>query len=167
MLHHAAFEQRNPKHLMGIYADLQASVFAVIQQILQTIVADGVKIEAPQYYIDKETNRLIIAEYVDEKGDRRIIKDIEAHPLFRPLGEMLSRADLSLSDMGMTQKVLEAEEDEMGKLTHNKIAQEGVDEFRQRTMTLLSGMADNIQRANKQTNDDPILIEYQQEGGGS
>jgi len=74
---------------------------------------------------------------------------------------------LSLSDMGMTQKVLEAEEDEMGKLTHNKIAQEGVDEFRQRTMTLLSGMADNIQRANKQTNDDPILIEYQQEGGGS
>ena len=38
MLHHAAFEQRNPKHLMGIYSDLQASVLAVVQQIIQTIV---------------------------------------------------------------------------------------------------------------------------------
>ena len=167
MLHHAAFEQRNPKHLMGIYADLQAAVFAVVQQIIQTIVADGMKIEAPQYYVDKETNKLIIAEYIDEYGERRIIKDIEAHPLFRPLVEMLSRANLSLSDMGMTQKVLEAEEDELGKLAHDQASQEGVDEFRQRTMTLLSGMAEKIQRANQQTNSDPILIEYQQEGGGS
>lgn len=166
MLHHAAFDQRNPKHLMGIYADLQASVFAVLQSILQTIVADGVKLEAPQYYVDKETNRLIIAEYIDEKGERRIIKDIEAHPLFRPLGEMLSRANLSLSDMGMTQKVIEAEESEMGRLASDEAEQEGVLEFRNRTMALLAGMADKVQRANNQTGADPILIEYQQEGGG-
>ncbi|OGT21497.1 MAG: hypothetical protein A2342_09485 [Gallionellales bacterium RIFOXYB12_FULL_54_9] len=165
MLHHAAFEQRNPKHLVGIYADLQASIFAVIQQILQTIVSDGVKIEAPQYYVDKETNKLIIAEYVDEKGERRIIKDIEAHPLFRPLGEMLSRANLSLSDMGMTQKAIEAEESDLGRLTHDQEKQESIDEYRNRTMTLLAGMAEKVQRANQMTNSDLKLIEYQQEGG--
>lgn len=79
MLHHAAFEQRNPKHLMGIYSDLQASVLAVVQQIIQTIVGDGVKIEAPQWFADKETGRIIIAEYTDENGDRKIIKDIRDH----------------------------------------------------------------------------------------
>lgn len=165
MLHHAAFEQRNPKHLMGIYSDLQASIFAVLQQILQTIVADGVKIEAPQYYVDKETNKLIIAEYIDEKGDRRIIQDIEAHPLFRPLGELLSRANLSLSDMGMTQKAIEAEESELGRLSQDQEKQESIDEYRNRTLTLLAGMAEKVQRANQMTNSDPKLIEYQQEGG--
>lgn len=166
MLHHAAFEQRNPKHLMGIYADLQASVFAVIQQILRTIVADGVKIEAPQYYVDKETNRLIIAEYIDEDGQRRIIKDIEAHPLFRPLGEMMSRTGLTLSDMGMTQKVVEAEEDKLGRLEGDQQERESMMAYRDRQMALLGTIAEKVQRANQLTNSDPKLIEYQRDGGG-
>lgn len=167
MLHHAAFDQRNPKHLMGIYADLQASVFAVVQQIIQTIVADGVKVDQVVWDRDDEGN-VRVAEYIDEKGERRIIREnVMAHPLFRPLGEMLSRANLSLADMGMTQKVIEAEEDEMGRLVHEQSDQEGVLEFRNRTMALLAGMADKVQRANKQTSADPILVEYQQEGGGT
>ncbi len=166
MLHHAAFEQRNPKHLMGIYSDLQASVLAVVQQIIQTIVGDGVKIEAPQWYIDKESQRLVIAEYIDEHGDRKIIKDISAHPLFRPLGELLTRANLSLADMGMTQKVIESEDQEVGRLAHEQESREGVDAYRQRTMQILESMAEKVMRANKQTDTDPILVEYQQESGG-
>jgi len=167
MLHHAAFEQRNPKHLMGIYADLQASVFAVVQQIIQTIVADGVKVSEVVWDRDAEGN-VRVAEYVDEDGKRRIIhENVMAHPLFRPLAELLTRAGLSLSDMGMTQKVIEAEEDELGRLVHEQTDQEGVDAFRKRTMELLAGMADKVQRANQLTNNDPKLIEYQQEGGGA
>lgn len=166
MLHHAAFEQRNPKHLMGIYSDLQASVLAVVQLIIQTIVGDGVKIEAPQWYVDKETGRLVIAEYIDENGDRRVIKDISAHPLFRPLGEMLTRANLSLSDMGMTQKTIEAEVEQTGRLAHEIESREETDAFRQRTLQALEQMAEKVMRANAQTESDPILIEYQQGSGG-
>jgi hypothetical protein len=163
MLHHAAFEQRNPRVLGGIYADLQASIFAVVQSILQTIIADGVKITTPEWYTDKEGN-CIIAEYVDAEGKRRIIPNIEAHPLFRPLGEMLTRTGLSLSDMGMTTKVVEAEETEMGRLAHDQASQEKSDEFRQRTVDLLAAMAAKMTRAHKQTDADPILVEYQQGG---
>jgi hypothetical protein len=167
MLHHAAFEQRNPKHLMGIYADLQASIFAVVQQILQTIVADGVKISEVVW--DKDENGEVrVSEYIDEKGQRNILRiNVQAHPLFKPLGELLSRTGLTLADMGMTQKVIEAEEDALGRLEHAQEEQEVVSEFRQRTMTLLAGMAEKVQRANQQTNSDPKLIEYQQEGGGA
>lgn len=165
MLHHAAFDQRNPKHLMGIYSDLQASVLAVVQQIIQTIVGDGVKIEAPQWYVDKESQELVIAEYIDEHGDRKIIKDVSAHPLFRPLGELLTRTNLSLADMGMTQKVIEAEDQEVGRLAHEQENREGVNAFRERTVQLLESMAEKVMRANKQTETDPILIEYQQENG--
>jgi hypothetical protein len=165
MLHHAAFEQRNPSHLKGIYSDLQASIFAMVQQIIQTIVADGVKVEQVVWDRDAEGN-VRVAEYFDEDGKRHIIREnMMAHPLFKPLGEMLSRANLSLADMGMTQKVIEVEEDSFGRLEHEQQEQEDVQAFRQRTMSLLEGMAEKVQRANRLTETDVKLVEYQQEGG--
>jgi hypothetical protein len=165
MLHHAAFEQRNPKHLMGIYADQQAAIFALVQQIIQTIVADGVKVEQVVWDKDEEGN-IRVAEYINEKGERKILRtSMEANPLFKPLAELLSRAGLTLSDMGMTQKVIEAEEDAFGRLEQDSQEQEAANQFRQRTVELLAGMADKVQRANKLTEHDPKLIEYQQGGG--
>lgn len=167
MLHHAAFEQRNPKHLMGIYADLQASVLAVVQQIIQTIVADGVKVEQVVWDKDAEGN-IRVAEYVDEKGERRILREnVIAHPLFRPLGEMLTRAGLSLSDMGMTAKMVEDEESALGRLEHDHTEQESLSEYRQRSLAALEAMAHKVMRAAQQTEKDPILIEYQQENGAT
>ncbi len=161
MLHHAAFEQRNPKHLMGIYADLQAAVFAVVQQIMQTILADGVKIEQPEYYTDKE-GRLIVAEYFDEDGNRRIIRNIQAHPLFRPLGEMLSRANLTLSDMGMTAKVVEDEEEAMGKLDSERAQREDILAFNLRQVEALENLHKSISASRLEKERDPVLIEYRE-----
>lgn len=167
MLHHAAFEQRDPKQLMGIYADLQASIFAVVQQIIQTIVADGVKVEQVVWDRDVEGN-VKVAEYIDERGDRHILREnVMAHPLFKPLGELLSRANLSLADMGMTQKVIEIEEDQLGRIAHDQEETEAVQAYRNRMTELLAGMAEKVQRANQQTASDPKLIEYQQDGGGA
>lgn len=165
MLHHAAFEQRNPKHLMGIYSDLQASVFALVQQIIQTIVVDGVKVENLVWKNDPD-GMPQVAEYIDEQGTRRLLRnDVQAHPLLKQLGELLTRTGLSLSDMGMTQKVIEAEDQEVGRLAHEQESREGVDAYRQRTMQILESMAEKVMRANKQTDTDPILVEYQQESG--
>jgi hypothetical protein len=165
MLHHAAFDQRNPKHLMGIYSDMQASIFALVRQIIQTIVADGVKVEQVVWDRDSEGN-VRVAEYFDENGERHIIREnMMANPLFKPLGEMLSRANLSLADMGMTQKAIEADESELGRLSHDQAEQESIEAYRARQIFLLAGMAEKVQRANNLTANDPKLIEYQQEGG--
>lgn len=166
MLHHAAFDQRNPKHLMRIYADLQASVFALVQQIVQTIVVDGVKIEKLVMGED-EKGRPQVIEYYDEDGRRRLLRDeTQAHPLLKQLGELLTRTGLSLSDMGMTHKAIEAEDQEAGRLAHEQETREGADAFRQRTVQLLESMAERVMRANRQTDVDPVLIEYQQDSGG-
>lgn len=163
--HHAAFEQRNPKHLNSIYADLQASVFAVIQTMVQTIIADGVKIETVVWTKDQDGN-VQVAEYVDEHGFRRLVRaDVQSHPLLRQLGELLTRAGLSLTDMGMTAKLIEAEEQEFGRLEHEREERENLTDYQRRQTDLLAALADKVMRANQQTGSDPILIEYQQEAG--
>lgn len=166
MLHHAAFEQKNPRHLSGIYADLQASLFAVLQQILQTIIADGVKMETVRWYTNKE-GEILVAEYVDEDGKRRIMKEsIIAHPLFKPLGELLSRAGLSLADMGMTAKVIEAEDEEMGRLQEDQQQRDSMHAFQQRQVTALEALSGALERARSNKQRDPVLIEHQSQNGG-
>jgi len=164
MQHHAAFEQRNPKHLSGLYADLQAALFALLQQVLQTIIADGVKIEAPQYYTNKD-GELIIAEYYDDTGKKRTIMDIQSHPLFKPLGELLSRNNLSLSDMGMTQKVIEDEDAEMGRLESQAQSREAIAEFAERQARALESLGALMDRASARKDSDPVLIEHQRQAG--
>ncbi len=165
MQHHAAFESRNPKHLNGLYADLQAALFAVLQQILQTIIADGVKIEAPQYYTDKD-GVLIVAKYMGEDGKLHTIKDINAHPLFKPLGELLSRNNLSLADMGMTQKAIDEEEQEFGRLQSQSETREALTDYSARQAKALEDLRGLMERAGAKRDADPILIEHQQQNGG-
>lgn len=162
MLHHAAFEQRNPKHLHGIYSDLQSSIFALVQEIIRTIIVDGVKIEMVKWYTD-EDGKVLVADYIDEHGKVQVIKEsVIANPLFKPLGELLSRNGLSLADMGMTNKVIDDEE-ELGNLdTKDQLA--SITEYQRNQMALLEGMAAKIQRSNQMTEQDPILIEYTQGG---
>lgn len=166
MKHHAAFEQRKPEHLRGIYADLQAALFAVVQQILQTIIADGVKIEAPQY-INYE-GEVIFVRYTDPvTGETQVIKDIQAHPLFKPLGELLSRNNLSLADMGMTQKVIDDEEQEFGRLQSQQQAREDLTLYAQRQAKALEDLRGLMNNATANRERDPVLIEYNQQNGGA
>jgi len=166
MRHHAAFESRDPKHLTGIYADLQGAIMAVLQQILQTIIADGVKITSPQWYTDKNTGKVLIAEYTDQYGERKVLTEIEAHPLFKPLGELLSRNSLSLADMGMTTKVIEEEQHEMGRLNVQEGAQQALSDFSKQQADSLAALREMMERASTNRKADPILIEYQQQNGG-
>lgn len=165
MMHQAAFEQRDPKLLMGIYSDLQGAIFAVLQQILQTIIADGVKLTTPQYYTDKE-GVMILAQYTDQDGKLRQIYDIESHPLFKPLGELLSRTGLSLADMGMTTKVLDQQDDEMGRLADEQKAKESLTDYQRKQVEAMRLLADRLDRGRSSTERDPVLIEYKQETGG-
>ncbi|MCW5624412.1 MAG: hypothetical protein KIT73_06840, partial [Burkholderiales bacterium] len=161
----AAFEQRDPKRLMGVYSDLHAAAVATLQQILVTIAADGVKLETVEWYVDRESGELVVAEYVDDQGQRRQIRKVEAHPLFRPLGELISRLNISLSDLGMTVKVFDDAEAQMGALAQTADERESMAEFARRQAIAVENLAALVDRANKASKADPILIEYEQEQG--
>lgn len=166
MLHHAAFERRDPKMLVGLYGGLQAAVFAIIQQIVQTIISDGVKIAMPEYYTAKD-GEIVVAEYVDESGHRRILmREIQAHPLFKPLGELLSRNGLSLADMGMTAKVVEDEQQEFGRLQSQENTREALSDYARTQAKAIENLSNLMKRATDKRDRDPILIEYQQQNGG-
>ena len=164
MLHHAAFDQRDPAKLKGLYGDLHAAVFSVLQQIVQTIIADGVKIVSPEYYTDKE-GVMILARYVDGEGEEKQLYNLEAHPLFRPLGELISRLNLSLADMGMTVKVVDQSQDaDMGQLAGHA-DREAIEDFKRRTEHQLGLLEAKISRGHAARARDPILLEHDKETG--
>ena len=167
MLHQAAFEQRDPKHLIPIYADMQAGITAIMQQILQTILKDGVSLRTPAWAVDKD-GKVVIAEYVDlATGQLHRIHEVKAHPLLRVLQDFLSKNGMSLADMGMTPRVIEQEEAAMGKLAQDGETQQSLLEYSQRQAAALENLADLAKRANAKKMQDPVLIEYQQQNGGN
>lgn len=166
MLHHAAFEQRDPKLLTEMYGDLQAAVFAVLQQVVQQIIADGVKIQRPAWYENKDGEKVML-EYTDENGTRRqVFEEIEAHPLFKPLALLLSRNGLSLADMGMTARVIEEDEQERGRLEVQGQAVELLENFAERQAQSLENLRGLMQTAQDSRKRDPVLIAYNEQNGG-
>lgn len=158
LLTHAAFETRNPRHMTSLYAGMQAAVFALVNEILVTIAADGVKISSPEYYTDP-TGRMVVATYIDQHGKRQTIHKIEAHPLFKPLAELLSRNNLSLADMGMTQKAIDDEEEALGRLKSQDDDRALISDFAHASRESMDKLAEMVQRAGAKRARDPILIE--------
>ncbi len=164
MLHHAAFDQRDPRHLMPIYADTHAALYSVLQMILQQVIADGVKITAPAWFNDKDGG-FHLCEYDAGDGTMKKIMDISAHPLLKPLGELIKSANLSLGDMGMTMKAAESEDEDLGQLTGKDLPKEGLTEFQNRVLGVMEGLGGKMDRAKQQTDQDPVLLEYNQQTG--
>lgn len=165
MLHHAAFEQKNPKHLMGIYADFHSALMLTVQQILQTIIADGVTIRAPKTYVDKDGQCLVV-EYFDEQGRRCVLREIEAHPLFRPLAELISRTGISLTDLGMTGRAIEDETPPPGHLQRGEGEQAAVEDFARKQADALAALGGLLQRSRARAEADPVLLDYKEQMGG-
>lgn len=161
MLHHAAFEQRNPKHLMGIYAGFHAALMATISECLRQIIGDGVMLRTPKTYVDREGNCLVV-EYLDDQGNRCIVNDVVAHPLFRPVSELITRTGIDLASLGMTMRQAPEEDAQQGKLTDDREAASVMQERQVKALEDLRGL---MQRAQNNASRDPVLIEYQQQIG--
>ena len=165
MLHRAAFEQRDPRMLMGIYADFHSALMVTIQQILQTIIADGVTIRSPKTYVDKD-GRCLVVEYYDEQGQRCVVNDLEAHPLFRPLAELISRTGISLTELGMSGKSVEAEVPLPGQLQGSGRGVEAIEDFARKQASALEALGGLMQRAKEKTVADPVLVEFKEQISG-
>ncbi len=167
MLHHAAFDQRKPELLAELHGDAHAAIFSLIQQILQSIMAEGVRLKSPVWYNDKD-GRLHFVKVMREDGEEEQIYEINSHPLLKSLAELLKAANLSLSDMGMTVKVAESiDEDEMGRLraAGGQAAPEAIESYLKRAQAQLEDLRGVVDRARARREEDPVLLEFNREAG--
>jgi hypothetical protein len=123
-----------------------------------------VKLTRPEFHID-ENGRLSLATYTDEQGQKQTIMEVSAHPLLKPLSDFLTKNNMSLADMGMTNKVIEAEDLLPGQVSRNPIPIISDDEYRKQQLAALRNLSDKVSRSNKMTAADPILVEYGRENG--
>ncbi len=164
MLHHAAFDQRDPKVLSRLHADLQSALTATMQMCIQEILGDGVMIRQPRVELDRNGTPVTLT-YLNELGERQYVWNYQSHPAFKPLTELVSRLGLSMSDLGMTVRAAEVEETLPGRLAIDADTRETLAAFGERMLAATQGAKELIAQAQAKTKADPVLVEFQARGG--
>lgn len=159
--HQIAFQTRDPSLLNELQGELQANTQALINDLFLAIISRGVELRIPKWYHD-ENGELHIAEYFDDQGNRRVIEDISANPLLKPLYELLSRNSGILANLGMTQKAQEDDELIKGFLAEKEQRDEDLSQFAERQTLALENLSMLIERSREKQRRDPVLLEHQQ-----
>lgn len=165
MLHHAAVEQRSPKHLGKIQADILAALTAALQMCLQTVLADGVVIKTPKVELSREGVPVALT-YVDDQGRTHHVYDYHSNPAFKPITDMITRLGISMGDLGLTFQQ-EDEDDPAGKgfLQLREGKREQLEDFSRRSQEALQNVRDKLGRAQSAMRADPVLIDHEASGG--
>jgi hypothetical protein len=164
MLHHAAFEQRNPLVLARMHGDMMAALTATLQMCIQEVLGLGVLIKQPRVELDREGNPVTLT-YLDEKGTRQYITNYIANPAFKPLTELVSRLGISMSDLGMTMRKADDEDDKLkGTLHMDAGTKETLESFGQRMLEATQNARGLIAQAQVNKKNDPVLMEFQARG---
>ena len=99
-----AMQSGNASLLSTLQAKNQAGVIAILQDMIRGVATKGVMIETPEFFVDKESGRVKLAEYTDQFGQTQRITKLEANPLLAPLIQFISKNGMSLTDLNMTPK---------------------------------------------------------------
>lgn len=164
--HQAAFDQGDPKRLNGVYSNLHAALLAIVQQLIQTIISDGVDLTTPKFGLSD--GRVVFVKWKNaDTGVEHQIYEKEAHPLFKPLNEMITRLGISLSDMGMTvREVSREDEDEMGYLQPGAATAGSLEDFSKKQAESLAALRAQLDRSKVRREQDPVLLEHRAVNGG-
>lgn len=163
MLHHAAFEQRDPKVLSALHGELHAALVASLRMCLQGIFGHGAMLMVPKVQIDAKTGKSVTLTWVDKDGDEHTVMEYAANPLFKPIADLVSRLGLSLADVGMTVKAAEDDEAGMlrGRLKDDGPAGEALDAFAARMAAALDKVPGLLGAAAADAARDPVLLEHE------
>lgn len=165
MLHHAAFESRNPRVLSMIHADLQSGLTAMLQMLMQQVLGDGVVITQPRVELDRNGSSQTLS-YVDGLGKRQYIMDRQAHPALKAITDFVGKLGLSMTDLGMTVRTADPEDEGAGGvLKLDDQTQQTLSDFNQRMSIAMEGARGMLQRANDATANDPVLVAHNQREG--
>ncbi len=160
-----AIESGDPTALQDLHAINQANFMAIMQDMMQALIADGVTLRNPVHDFDKEGG-FHIGRYVDpDTGEWNIVEDIKAHPLLKPMMDMISRNNLSLADLNMTPKIQVDQGIQQGQLQQEEDEKESALEYRNKMEKQVSDLKTMIGRSQLRASQDPVLIEHRQEDG--
>ncbi len=163
MQHLIAFESGDPSQLTALQAINQANLSALFQDMMQTVIRDGASLRNPVHGFDKDGG-FHIGRYVDpESEETRIIEEVKAHPLLKPLFELLSKNDMSMADLNMTPKVQVDQGIQMGNLQAEESDREGMADYRKQMADNMAQLRDQIGNARQRIGQDPVLAEYKQD----
>lgn len=165
--HHIAFDRQDPTMLLGLRADTQAAVQALVDDMILAIASEGVQLKSPKWYVNPKTGGLGFVEWEDEHGELHRVHDISGHPLLKPLAEFLSRNNLNLDAQGMTPRAQDDNDLMTGHLDGEASEQQDSGEFRRQLTGQLDDIRAMIERSQARTRRDPILIEQTREESGA
>lgn len=164
MLHHAAFEQRNPKILTRLHADIHSALMASLQMCLQAVLGEGVLIKQPRVELDRDGSPVTLS-YIDMEGKKAYIWDYTSNPAFKPIADLVSRLGLSMSELGMSVRGVEEDEEKgLGVLKLDDATKETLAGFGQRMLEASRNAAELIAQSRAATRADPVFIEHQAQG---
>lgn len=155
----AAVKSGDPRHFQDLLAVNQANLQALFSDMMQAIISDGARIEQPVYDFDKDGG-FHIGRYVDKNtGKAETMMELKAHPLLKPLFELLSKNNLSMADMNMTPKVQVDQGIEIGKLADTD-DRESASEYQAKIAQDMQSLRGMIARSQDKVNKDPVLLEH-------
>ena len=161
MKHQIAFETKDPALLTLMAADMQAGIRGLIDDMILTVIGDGVRLRAPKGSLDKDGN-FRLHQFMDDDGQFRPIEEYSAHPLLKVLGDFLQKNAMSLSDYAMTPKAQDDKDVIEGYLDGASQDRESLLEYQGKTADALQHLRELVARGQQRAARDPVLIEYQQ-----
>jgi hypothetical protein len=165
MRHLIAIESHDPKMLREHQAMVQANFASLMDDMLISVINKGVMLETPAYAFDKDGG-FHLAKYTDEAtGQSTQIMDAKANPLLKPIFDLMSKNNMSLADLGMTQKVQDENEVQMGRLQQEGKDKQSLSDFQNKQNELLAGLREKIVNSQNSLKNDEILIEHKKANG--
>jgi len=161
MVHDIAFDSEDPRMLQGLRARMHAAVTAILDMIMQSIIARGVELVTPQWYYDRD-GAFHLAEYVDDAGHKQLLMEVRENPLLKRMSEIIKSTGMTLADSGMTMSVQQERDDIAGHLAGDAADRETMLEYQRQQAAALQNMSSLIERASQRAKRDPVALEYQQ-----
>lgn len=165
MRHLIAIESGDPGMLREHHAIQQANLATLFDDMLLSVISKGVLLETPAFSFDKDGG-FHLAQYTDtETGQKTMIMDAKANPLLKHIFDLMAKNNMSLADLGMTQKVREQNEIEMGRLQQEDRSKQSLEQFNQAQAAQLENLTQMLKNSQDALKRDPILIEHNQQNG--
>ncbi len=163
MKHRQAFDDGDPKQLIKLNADRQATISAITDDMALAIIADGVRSETPEWYSDKEGG-FHLARYTDDKtGETVQIMKREAHPLLNTFMNFIQRNNMTLADLGMTPKVQDENDILSGHVGMEKADQELAEAVQKKQLQMMELLRSQLEDSKEKGSKDTVMLEFNQQ----
>lgn len=159
MQHDIAFDAQDPMLLQGIRSRMHAAVCAILDMIIQSIIARGVEIETPAWYYDKDGG-FHLAEYEDSEGEKQLIMEVRENPLLKRMSEIIKSTGMTLQDSGMTVATQQERDQIEGQLSGQQADRETLLDYQRKQTLALESMSGLIEQAKRRADQDPIALEH-------